>query len=88
LFLQGAHDALADTKLLQGSTRRLGTLPTLKLYHDADHSFHVPARSGTTDAKITQIPLPLRKPERVFKAQNGKTAKHSTPQKRMAQQSF
>ena len=45
LFLQGTHDALADTKLLQGLVRRLGRLATLKLFQDADHSFHVPARS-------------------------------------------
>lgn len=52
LFLQGSRDALADTKLLQGLTRRLGSLATLKLYQDADHSFHVPTRTGLTDAEI------------------------------------
>ena len=52
LFLQGSRDALADTKLLQGLTRRLGSLATLKLYQDADHSFHVPARTGRTDAEV------------------------------------
>ena len=52
LFLQGARDALADIKLLQGLTRRLGTLATLRLYQDADHSFHVPARTGRTDAEV------------------------------------
>ena len=52
LFLQGTHDALADTKLLQGLVRRLGNLATLKLFQDADHSFHVPARSGRTDAEV------------------------------------
>jgi predicted alpha/beta-hydrolase family hydrolase len=52
LFLQGTRDALADTKLLQGLTRRLGSLATLKLYQDADHSFHVPARGGRTNAEV------------------------------------
>jgi predicted alpha/beta-hydrolase family hydrolase len=52
LFLQGTRDALADTKLLQGLTRRLGSLATLKLYQDADHSFHVPARTGRIDAEV------------------------------------
>ena len=52
LFLQGTRDALADTKLLEGLVRRLGSLATLKLFQDADHSFHVPARSGRTDAEV------------------------------------
>ena len=52
LFLQGSRDALADTELLQDLTRRLGSLATLKLFQDADHSFHVPARSGRTDAEL------------------------------------
>jgi predicted alpha/beta-hydrolase family hydrolase len=52
LFLQGTRDALADTELLQDLTRRLGKLATLKLYQDADHSFHVPARTGRTDAEF------------------------------------
>ena len=52
LFLQGTPDALADTNLLEGLTRRLGSLATLKLFQDADHSFHVPARSGRTDAEV------------------------------------
>jgi uncharacterized protein len=52
LFLQGTRDALADTELLQGLTRRLGRLATLKLFQDADHSFHVPARNGRADAEV------------------------------------
>ena len=52
LFLQGTRDALADTKLLENLVRRLGSLATLKLFQDADHSFHVPARSGRTDAEV------------------------------------
>jgi hypothetical protein len=30
----------------------LGPRATLKLFEDADHSFHVPARSGRTDAQV------------------------------------
>src|SRR6478672_11672842 len=45
LFLQGSHDALADTKLMQALIKRLGTRATLKLFQDADHSFHVPVRA-------------------------------------------
>lgn len=52
LFLQGTHDALADTNLLEELTRRLDSLATLKLFQDADHSFHVRARSGRTDAEV------------------------------------
>jgi predicted alpha/beta-hydrolase family hydrolase len=43
LFLQGTRDALADTQILQALTQGLGTRATLKLFLDADHSFHVPA---------------------------------------------
>jgi uncharacterized protein len=30
----------------------LGARATLRLFADADHSFHVPARSGHTDAQV------------------------------------
>jgi predicted alpha/beta-hydrolase family hydrolase len=52
LFLQGTRDALADTQLLQTLTQQLGTRATLKLFQEADHSFHVPARSGRKDADV------------------------------------
>jgi predicted alpha/beta-hydrolase family hydrolase len=52
LFLQGTRDALADTRLLIPMVDALGTGTTLKLLDQADHSFHVPARSGQTDARI------------------------------------
>jgi predicted alpha/beta-hydrolase family hydrolase len=54
LFLQGTRDALADTGLLQSVVARHGALATLALFESADHSFHVPARSGRTDAEIMQ----------------------------------
>ena len=54
LFLQGSRDALADTGLLQGVVKRLGKRATLKLIPDADHSFHVPVRSGRKDAEVME----------------------------------
>jgi predicted alpha/beta-hydrolase family hydrolase len=42
LFLQGTRDALADLGLLRALTERLGDLASLRLFPDADHSFHVP----------------------------------------------
>jgi predicted alpha/beta-hydrolase family hydrolase len=52
LFLQGTRDALADTQLSQALTQQLGTRATLKLFQEADHSFHMPARSGRKDADV------------------------------------
>lgn len=49
LFLQGTRDELAELSLLQHVCNRLGSLANLKLFPDADHSFHVPARSGRKD---------------------------------------
>lgn len=52
LFLQGTRDELADLALLKALVKRLGKRATLKLYEDGDHSFHVRARSGHTDAEV------------------------------------
>ena len=52
LFLQGTRDQLADLTLLQPLAGRLGPRATLKLFEDADHSFHVPARTGRKDAEV------------------------------------
>lgn len=52
LFLQGTRDALAELDLLQPVVKDLGKLATLKLYDPADHSFHVPAKSGRKDAEV------------------------------------
>jgi uncharacterized protein len=52
LFLQGTRDELADLQLLEPLCRELGARATLKLYPDADHSFHVPARSGRKDPEV------------------------------------
>lgn len=52
LFLQGTRDALAMLDQIEPVCAALGSLATLKLFDGADHSFHVPARSGRTDAGI------------------------------------
>jgi predicted alpha/beta-hydrolase family hydrolase len=52
LFLQGTRDQLADLTLLQPLARKLGARATLMLFEDADHSFHVPARTGRKDAEV------------------------------------
>jgi hypothetical protein len=54
LFLQGTRDALADLALLQPLIERLGAGATLRLFPEADHSFHVPARTGRKDAEVMQ----------------------------------
>src|SRR3984957_1851075 len=51
LFLQGTRDALAELNLLRPLAKGL-PLATLKEIDGADHSFHVPARSGRTDADV------------------------------------
>ena len=52
LFVQGTRDALADLALLQDVVGGLGDRATLQLIADADHAFHVPARSGRKDADV------------------------------------
>ncbi len=52
LFIQGTRDGLADLDLLRPLVASLGTRATLHLLEDADHSFHVPARSGRKDADV------------------------------------
>jgi predicted alpha/beta-hydrolase family hydrolase len=52
LFLQGTRDALAGMKEVEPLCAALGPRATLKQFPDADHSFHVLARSGRTDAQV------------------------------------
>jgi uncharacterized protein len=52
LFLQGSRDEFANLDLLEPLIDRLGKRATLKLFVDADHSFHVPARTGKNDAQM------------------------------------
>ena len=52
LFLQGTRDALAEIDLIGPLVRSLGPRATLNLIADADHSFHVPAKSGRKDDEV------------------------------------
>jgi uncharacterized protein len=52
LFLQGTRDSLAEVALIEPVVRRLGAAATLHPVDGADHSFHVPARSGRNDREV------------------------------------
>lgn len=52
LFLQGTNDALASLDLLKLVAKKLGKRATLALFDPADHSFHVPAKSGRKDSEV------------------------------------
>lgn len=52
LFLQGTRDTLAMLDQLEPLCQTLGGRATLKLFQDADHSFHVPARTGRKDVQV------------------------------------
>jgi predicted alpha/beta-hydrolase family hydrolase len=52
LFLQGTRDALADLALLRPVCDRLGPRARLHVIDGADHGFHVPKRSGRSDADV------------------------------------
>ena len=60
LFLQGSRDALADLALLQGTVGGLEGRATLELIEDADHAFHVPAKSGRKDADVLALVIGFR----------------------------
>jgi predicted alpha/beta-hydrolase family hydrolase len=56
LFLQGTRDDFASLSLLQPLVERLGPRATLALLAEADHSFHVPARTGRkNDAILSEM---------------------------------
>ena len=52
LFLQGTADTLAEANLLKPVVTSLGKRATLHLVEHADHSFHVPVRTGRKDAAV------------------------------------
>ncbi|MBS0578842.1 MAG: alpha/beta hydrolase [Proteobacteria bacterium] len=52
LFVQGTADALAERALLEPVIARLGVRAELQWVVGADHSFHVPVRSGRNDAEV------------------------------------
>lgn len=57
LFIQGTNDALAGLDLLEPVVIGLGARATLQLLDDADHSFHVPAKTGRKDAEVLAAAL-------------------------------
>jgi uncharacterized protein len=52
LFLQGTRDKLAERDQIEPLCATLGARATLTLFADADHSFHVPARTGRKDRDV------------------------------------
>ncbi|MFL6949848.1 MAG: alpha/beta family hydrolase [Xanthobacteraceae bacterium] len=52
LFLQGTRDKLAELDQIEPLCATLGERASLKLFADADHSFHVPARTGRKDRDV------------------------------------
>ena len=52
LFLQGTRDALAELDLLEPVVGALGSRAKLMLAPDADHAFHVPAKTGRNDQDV------------------------------------
>jgi uncharacterized protein len=57
LFVQGTRDAYAEPALLNPLMQRLGDRATLSLLQDADHSFHVPARSTVNASQTNESML-------------------------------
>jgi predicted alpha/beta-hydrolase family hydrolase len=54
LFLQGTKDALAEVGLIEPLIASLQPRATLHLVAGADHSFHVPVRSGRKDEQVME----------------------------------
>jgi predicted alpha/beta-hydrolase family hydrolase len=52
LFLQGSRDQLAMLDQIEPVCKALGERATLVVFPEADHSFHVPARTGRKDADV------------------------------------
>ena len=57
LFLQGERDQLADSSLMEQFVESMDDRATLNLFPEADHSFHVSARSGRTDDQVMSAVL-------------------------------
>jgi uncharacterized protein len=52
LFMQGTRDTLAEVTQIEPVVTSLGPSASLHLVRDADHSFHVLARSGRNDREV------------------------------------
>jgi hypothetical protein len=59
LFLQGTRDKLAELPLVERLATALGRSARLHLFEDADHSFHVPAKSGSNDREVMREMLDI-----------------------------
>jgi uncharacterized protein len=57
LFVQGTRDELATLSLLEPLVAQLAPRATLQSIPDADHSFHVPARTGRKDPEVRTAAL-------------------------------
>jgi uncharacterized protein len=57
LFVQGTRDALAERDLIRDVVTDLGPHARLEWVADADHAFHVPAKSERSDAQVRQTLL-------------------------------
>jgi len=57
LFLQGTRDQLADLDLLQRAVAKLEERASLEFIDEADHAFHVPAKTGRKDTEVLAIIL-------------------------------
>jgi predicted alpha/beta-hydrolase family hydrolase len=52
LFVQGTRDKLAEWPLIEPVVKRLGASASLHPVQEADHAFHVLARSGRNDREV------------------------------------
>ncbi len=52
LFVQGSRDKLAELRLLEPVVNGLAAPASLLVIEGADHSFHVPVRSGRNDGEV------------------------------------
>ena len=52
LFVQGTRDKLAEWPLIEPVVKRLGASASLHPVQEADHAFHVLARSGRNDQEV------------------------------------
>ena len=57
LFVQGTRDELADAGLIEPTVDALHGTATLVWVPEGDHSLHVPARSGRSDAEVLDAAL-------------------------------
>jgi predicted alpha/beta-hydrolase family hydrolase len=57
LFVQGTRDELADAGLIEPTVEALRGTATLHWVPEGNHSLHVPAKSGRTDAQVLNSAL-------------------------------